>query len=200
MNQKLSYFLLVAAAFSFSCNNSSTNETTSDTTTTTTTAAPTTTDTAQTAAPAQSSTPFEKEDSTFVMKAAIGGLEEVASGNLAQQNAVNQRVKDFGAMMVRDHSKANDELKALAARHGLSIPDSLPAEKQKHQQAMQKMKGKAFDNHYVQMMLTDHKKDVAEFEKQSQSAKDNDLKTWATNTLPVLKTHLDSIQAISKSH
>lgn len=123
---------------------------------------------------------------------------EVQAGQLAQQKAMNQRVKDFGAMMVADHSKANDELKSFASGRGLMLPDSLPADKKKHLDAMNKLNGKAFDQHYVNMMVDDHKKDVDEFKKQAASAEDGQLKTWAGNTLPVLQKHLDSIQAIKK--
>jgi putative membrane protein len=139
-----------------------------------------------------------KEDSTFVMKAAVGGMEEVELGNLAQQTATNQRVKDFGAMMVRDHSKANDELKSLASSRGITLPASLPPDKQKMVDNMKKMTGKSFDSHYVTMMVQDHQKDVSEFKKESTAGKDNDVKNWAAKTLPVLQTHLDSIQAIKK--
>jgi putative membrane protein len=144
------------------------------------------------------STPLSKADSSFVMEAAVGGLMEVQAGQIAQQNGQSQRVKDFGGMMVTDHSKANDELKSYASSHGINIPDSLPSDKQKHINAMKNMKGAAFDKHYVSMMVDDHQKDVAKFKKESTGANDAQLKTWAANTLPVLQKHLDSIQAIKK--
>ena len=64
---------------------------------------------------------------------------------------------------------------------------------------MTKLSGKAFDQHYVDMMVNDHKKDVAKFKQESTSAKDDQLRSWAAKTLPVLQKHLDSIQAIKKS-
>jgi putative membrane protein len=142
--------------------------------------------------------PLSKDDSAFVMEAAVGGLMEVQAGQLAQQNAQNQRVKDFGGMMVTDHSKANDELKSYAASHGITLPAELPADKQKHIDAMKNMKGTAFDKHYIAMMLDDHKEDVGKFLKESTEANDAQLKTWAANILPVLQKHLDSVQAIKK--
>jgi putative membrane protein len=47
------------------------------------------------------------------------------------------------------------------------------------------------------MMVKDHKKDVAEFKKESTSAKDSDLKSWAGTTLPTLQDHLKMVQDIS---
>lgn len=129
----------------------------------------------------------------------MGGMMEVEAGNIAQQNGQSDRVKAFGSMMVKDHSAANQELMSLASSRGITLPTELPADMKKHLDGMRNMKGKQFDNHYVSMMLSDHKKDVGEFEKQSNSANDAELKSWAAKTLPVLKTHLDSIQAINKA-
>lgn len=143
--------------------------------------------------------PVTKEDSVFVMEAAIGGLMEVESGNLAQQNAENARVKNFGSMMVTDHKKANDELKSYASGRGIILPVMLPQDLQNHLEAMKKMKGKSFDHQYIEMMVEDHQKTIDKFERQANSGGDAQLKSWAAATLPVLKKHFDSIQAIKKS-
>ena len=148
--------------------------------------------------PPVSATPLNKDDSMFVMDAALGSLLEVESGKLAQQNGASQAVKDFGAMMVTDHGKASQELLTLASNHGIGLSMTLPADKQKHLDDMKKMTGKAFDRHYVNMMVSDHQKDISKFKKASTSAASDDLKTWATNTLPTLQKHLDSIQAVKK--
>jgi putative membrane protein len=145
-----------------------------------------------------SATPLTKDDSTFIMEAAIGGMMEVESGNLAQQNAANARVKNFGSMMITDHSKANDELKNFASSRGMTLPAALPDDLKNHLEEMRKMKGRSFDSHYINMMAEDHQKTIDKFEKQSNSGGDAQLKSWAISTLPVLKKHLDSVQAIKK--
>jgi len=147
---------------------------------------------------AATNAPLSKDDSLFVMDAAVGGMMEVQAGQLAQQNGQSQRVKDFGSMMVTDHSKANDELKSYASGHGMTLPADLPADEQKHLDQMKKLKGSSFDKQYISMMVSDHQKDVAKFKKESNDANDAQLKTWAASTLPVLQKHLDSIQAIKK--
>jgi putative membrane protein len=192
-----SFAICFSAVAVWSCNNSGDSTSTSDSTTSTTTTTMDTTNTAGTTNTALNTTPFSKDDSSFVMEAAVGGLMEVQAGQIAQQNGQSQRVKDFANMMVTDHSKANDELKSLVSGR-ISIVDSLPKDKQKHLDAMKKMKGSAFDKHYISMMVDDHQKDVAKFKKASANCNDAQLKTWATNTLPTLQKHLDSIQAIKK--
>jgi putative membrane protein len=141
--------------------------------------------------------PLTTQDSAFVMKAAMGGMTEVSAGNAAQQNAQHDRVKAYGAMMVRDHSSANQELMGLASGRGMTVPTTLPPDKQNHVAELQKMQGRAFDNHYMGMMVTDHKKTIADFEKQANGGNDPELKAWAAKMLPALKMHLDSATAIN---
>jgi len=143
--------------------------------------------------------PLSPQDSTFVMKAALGGIMEVEAGNVAQQNGMHDRVKAFAMMMANDHSKSNSELMALVQGRGMNVPMTLPADMQKHMEEMRKMKGKAFDNHYMNMMVNDHQKTIAEFEKQANSGADAELKSWAQKTLPVLQMHRDSATAINQA-
>ena len=66
----------------------------------------------------------DSPDSSFIKNAAEGGMSEVELGQLAQQKATNPAVKEFGAMMVTDHTAANEKLKAVAAAKQVSLPDS----------------------------------------------------------------------------
>lgn len=134
----------------------------------------------------------------FVLKAAAGGTMEVMLGNLAQQNAQSARVKKFGAMMVKDHTKANNELSSLANSKSILIPSKLPDDIQDHIDKMKKFKGADFDKHYVDMMVNDHKEDIDLFTKASKDLKDSAFKSYATKTLPILTMHLDSAKAIKK--
>jgi putative membrane protein len=198
---------IMAASVFCSCGNSSDNTTSTDTSTTTSVNTDVNTTTMDTGMSATTNTststntaPLEKMDRDFVMKAASGGMMEVELGNLAQQNASNQRVKDFASMMVRDHSKANDELMSFASRRNLMMnSDSLMNLHKSHIESMRKKTGKSFDKAYMDMMVNAHKKDVAEFEKASKMCKDQECLSFASKTLPVLQMHRDSAQAIHKN-
>jgi putative membrane protein len=144
-------------------------------------------------------TKLEDDGRMFIDKAASGGMMEVELGKLAQANAQSQRVKNFGAMMVRDHSKANEELKTLATKMNVTLPTTLAAEHQQHVDAMIKMKGADFDKHYMAMMAEDHVKDVDLFQKTANSVRDAEVQQFAAKTLPVLKMHLDSAKAINSA-
>ncbi|RDC62066.1 DUF4142 domain-containing protein [Adhaeribacter pallidiroseus] len=150
------------------------------------------TDTAGTAAvdTTMNETPTSTPANDFMLTAASGGMLEVTLGKMAQEKGSNADVKAFGQKMIEDHGKANAELKTLAASKNVTLPVKLLAEHQKHVDEMTKMSGADFDKHYISMMVTDHQKDVAEFEKASKM-EDPDVKAFATKTLPVLKSHLE---------
>jgi len=141
--------------------------------------------------------PVDKDDADFAVKAANGGMMEVALGQLAATNAKSQRVKDFGAMMVKDHTEGGEKLKQLAQQKNIALPATLGNDEQKHVNDMQKKTGADFDKAYMNMMLDDHKDDIKEFQKAGNNCKDADLKTFALSTLPVLQKHLDSAKAIT---
>jgi putative membrane protein len=138
----------------------------------------------------------DKDDAKFAVAAANGGMAEVELGQLAQQKAANAKVKDFGGMMVTDHSKANDEMKALAKSKGITLPDSIDSKEQKVKMDLSAKSGADFDKAYVSNMIDDHKEDIKEFEDAAKNCKDADLKAFAVKTLPTLKMHLDAIQKI----
>lgn len=183
----------------FACSDSGTDTTTSDTTSTTTNNTASDNSNTSTTTSTANQTPLSMQDSTFVMKAAMGGMMEVEAGNVAQQNGMHERVKAFATMMINDHSKANSELMALASGRGMTVPTALPPDMQNHMEEMRKMKGKAFDNHYMNMMVNDHQKTISDFQAQANNGTDAELKAWAAKTLPVLQMHRDSATAINKA-
>lgn len=144
------------------------------------------------AAGATTSSTLSDDDNKFVLKAASGGMMEVELGRLAQQKASSAQVKEFGSMMVTDHTKANDELKSLAQAKGITLPATMKDEHQKHVKDLSEKTGVEFDKAYMKMMVDDHKEDIDDFEDCSKDSKDADLKAFATKTLPVLQKHLAS--------
>jgi putative membrane protein len=136
------------------------------------------------------------KDEEFAKDAASGGLKEVELGKLAQQHAQSQRVKNFAAMMVKDHSKANQELKTIASGKNIMLPEAMENSDNKVVNDLQNEKGADFDRKYIKEMVDDHEKDVDEFKKQAENGTDPELKAFATKVLPVLLAHQDSAKSI----
>jgi putative membrane protein len=136
------------------------------------------------------------QDRNFLMDAAMGGLMEVELGRIAAQQGMSDAVKQFGQRMVDDHSKANSELMSLASSKGITLPTTLDEKHREHVTKLSGMSGEEFDRAYGRMMVTDHRKDVSEFEKQSTRGTDADLKAFATKTLPTLQEHLQMAETL----
>jgi putative membrane protein len=132
----------------------------------------------------------------FVNEAASGGMMEVELGKLAQEKATNQQVKDFGAMMVKDHSQANEKLKSIAQNKNIQLPTSMKEEHQEHVTKLRNLSGQEFDKEYVNLMVEDHEEDISKFEDMQGNVKDQELKQWVDNTLPTLRTHKQQIDQI----
>jgi putative membrane protein len=139
-----------------------------------------------------------EDDSEFAVAAADGGLMEVQLGELAQKNAASAEVKKFGETMMKDHSKAGEELKTLASQKNITLPAMLGDEKQKKYDDLAKKTGKEFDKAYVSFMVDDHKEDISEFEDAAKNCKDADVKAWAEGKLPTLRHHLEMAETLNK--
>lgn len=136
------------------------------------------------------------KDEDFIKEAASGGLMEVELGRYAQQNAQNPRVRNFAAMMVRDHSKANDELKAILTQKNLNVPATMEEKHNNKMNDIQKKTGADFDKEYIGEMVDDHEKDVDKFKRYAENGNDPELKAFAAKTLPILLMHQDSAKKI----
>jgi putative membrane protein len=138
-------------------------------------------------------------EKAFVEKAAKGNLAEVELGKLASQKSNNAQVKAFGQQMITDHSKANDSLKPIADSAHVPWPTQLTGESKTVYDRLSKLSGSQFDKLYVQTMAQDHQKDAAEYRTESTKVKDPQLKTYITQTLPVVEQHLNHIKQIQPS-
>jgi len=141
---------------------------------------------------------LDRADSKFVTAAAAGGLAEVKMGELAKQKGSNESVTAFGEQMVKDHTAANEKLKSVVSGKGVTVPESLTPKDQALYDRLSKLSGSQFDSAYINAMVKDHQEDVAEFRKVSKTAKDSDIKTFATETLPTLEHHLQMAEDAQK--
>jgi putative membrane protein len=137
--------------------------------------------------------------SEFAVSAADAGMMEVQLATLALSKASSSKVKDFAQMMLDDHTKANEELKALAQKKNITLPTSLSDKHQKKFNEMSEKTGADFDKEYCDLMVKDHKDVVDMFKKAQEKAKDPDLKAWASEKLPTLEHHLTMAERMKES-
>jgi putative membrane protein len=138
------------------------------------------------------------KDKTFFMKASQGGLTEVEAGKLAQEKGASQDVKDFGAMMVKDHTQNNQDLMALAQTKGVTVPSTLDTTHQGMIDSLNSKSGAEFDKAYIDAMVKGHTK-MLKLMKTEETSKDADLKDFATKTSDTVQMHLSKAEDIQKT-
>ena len=139
------------------------------------------------------------KEKMFIKKAAMGGMAEVAMGKTASEKGGSKEVKDFGSQMVSNHTKINDNLKGVADKLGVTLPTELDSMHQAKDNKMGKMSGAEFDQAYVKEMVADHEKDISEFEKAQTMVKNDDLKKFIADSLPIMKDHLEKIKKFDQA-
>lgn len=197
--KKLSNYCLAGAfaLFCFSCNNSGSSDSTTaakDSNSAKMDSSASGDSTGKAAIPSTVS----KADQDFAVNTANAGMTEIQAGQMAQQKGMAKDVKDYGAMMVKDHTEAADQLKAIAARKNITLPSTVSSDMQKNLDDLQGKSGKDFDKAYIDMMISDHKKVISAFEDESKNGSDADIRAFADNTLHTLRHHLDEAQKCKK--
>jgi putative membrane protein len=129
-------------------------------------------------------------DGRFMDAVTRGNLAEIKAGEIAKDKTSRDDIKDFAKMMIKDHTDVNKNLKVVADKMNINLPKDVGAEKQAWLDKLYNASNSEFDRMYINAMADDHQKTVTLFEDFSRSTKNADLKTFADNTLPGLRTHL----------
>lgn len=152
------------------------------------------------AAPARAQDRDRTVDEEFVTKAAVSGLAEVELAELALKQSPSADVKKFARTMIDHHTKANKELKQLAAAANITCPTRLDEKGRAAYEKLAKLDGSSFDTTYVKQQVEAHEDAVDLFEKESERGKVADLKAFAARTLPLLQSHLKMARALEDEH
>ena len=118
---------------------------------------------------------------------------EIEMGKQAEKNGNTKAVKDFGKMLVKDHTDADKKVTALAKKEKVDLTANTPPMKSEMAAIPP---GPEFDKKFAQSMLEDHKKDVAETTQARDSTDDAQLKKLLTDVVPVLEKHEQTAQKI----
>lgn len=148
---------------------------------------------------------FAATDNDFVDKAAAGGIAEIETSRLALEKSASADVKAFANMMITDHSKANDELAAIAKKHDIEVPDTTTLVKQAKEKILD-MRDESFDAAYANNQVKAHEDTIELFKKEANTVTDDkvkgatELKGFAQKMLPGLEKHLAMAKKLQAAH
>lgn len=134
-------------------------------------------------------------DQTFATAAAEAGVTEVEMGKLGEEKATSPRVKEFSQMMVKDHTKANEELRSWTKENNMTWP-TLPATGKNNHKVLKDKSGAEFDRVFMKQMIDDHQRAITLFEDEVKNGQNEEMRTWASKKLVTLKKHLAEAQQI----
>lgn len=141
----------------------------------------------------------KKDDSEFLVDQAEINLAEIEIGKLAQIKSTNAEVKNFGKMLVDEHTKSASEVSALAKTKNFSLPTSLTEEGQEEYNKLNEKSGVDFDKKFADMMIDGHEKAIDKLRKAAEDAKDQDVKVWASNNIAGLTAHLEHAKLLKQN-
>ncbi|HTC51002.1 MAG TPA: DUF4142 domain-containing protein [Steroidobacteraceae bacterium] len=139
----------------------------------------------------------DNPDSSFYKNIAEAGLAEVSDATLATQSATDPKLKDFAAMMIKDHSAANDKLSALAGTKGISLPTSASVTEMATHAKLKLESGDTFDKAYIKDQVSAHRAALRLLRKEIATGQDSDAKDFAKSVLPTVQGHLKAINTIA---
>jgi putative membrane protein len=137
-------------------------------------------------------------DRDFLKKAEEGDIRERDIGRVVAEKSQNKDVKDYAQMLVDDHTKDLRKVTDLMNQKGMPQPKDLPKVNNEALDKLNGMSGPGLDREFVKIMVEDHQKDIAEYQKEAGAAKDEDVKYYAMHTQPTLQEHLQKAQDLQQ--
>jgi putative membrane protein len=138
------------------------------------------------------------DDVDFLMEAAEMQLENISLGKLAQQKGSSPHVIELGKMMEEGHAKNLAELQALAQAKSVSIPTSATEDSIDVYNDLNDETGNDFGKNYSQRMVDLHKDAIDLYEKAASDSEDPNIRAWASEKLPGLRTHLQYAEEVKE--
>jgi putative membrane protein len=148
---------------------------------------------------AQAAAQPSDQDKQYLQAIHQVNLFEIEAGNMAQQQASDQQVKDLGAMFVTDHTQLDQTVQSTASSAGVTLPDSPTADQQAVLDQLKGLNGSEFDTQWVTAQLTAHNQAVQATETEIAQGSDSSVKQIAETALPVLQAHIDELTALAQS-
>ncbi|MGB6943552.1 MAG: DUF4142 domain-containing protein [Bryobacteraceae bacterium] len=144
------------------------------------------------------STKLSPRDKQFLKMAAVSNMTEAHLGEMAEGKAAKTGIKDYGQMLVKDHTKDYQELTVLDSKLGQSIPKGINVRRDKAVEKLADLKGKRFDGQFLREEVQDHERTLAVFKHEAQHGQDPDVKAYANQALPTMEEHLREAEKLLK--
>ncbi|NDI98033.1 DUF4142 domain-containing protein [Flavobacterium sp. LaA7.5] len=139
-----------------------------------------------------------EDDSEYLVHAAEVDMKEIELGKMAQQKATNAGIKEYGKMMVEQHTKASEKTKDLAQSMNVTLPMAITEDGKEAWEDLNDETGMDFDKKYINMMVDGHEKTIKMMEEASEEAQSEKIRRWASDMLPTHREHLQKAKTLKE--
>lgn len=147
--------------------------------------------------PAPVPPPLSSVDQTFLTAAAQGGLAEIAEAQLALKMSHSTAIQKFANEMVSDHTSADQQLTALAAKKSVTLPTTPSDMQQQQANALSQTTGRHFNHDYVSDQVEDHQTMLTLYQQEAANGVDPDVKAFAQSGTSLISHHLEEANALA---
>jgi len=137
------------------------------------------------------------KDQNIMMQASFGNIAEIGAGKLADSLSGTTEVKEFGQMMIADHSVAQQDLQQLANAWSVDIPQAPDSMHKAKMQQLMMMTGHMFDTAYINAQIMDHQATISLLEMAADESDQQAIREYANKYLPKVRMHLEHAQMIA---
>lgn len=138
-----------------------------------------------------------ENNAQILVDMAAANFHEIEMAGVAKEKSTNKDIRTLSDMLIADHKKVLAEIQGLAAKKNVTLPVAESEDAKKDTQKFRDKKGNEFDKDWVDAMTDAHQKSIEKFEGAVNNDKvDGEIKTWAGNTLPALRMHLDKLKLL----
>ncbi|HMF25767.1 MAG TPA: DUF4142 domain-containing protein [Pseudolabrys sp.] len=138
----------------------------------------------------------DKDSQKFIKAAIEGDIGEIDVGKLAQEKSQSEAVKQYGAMLVKDHSEHRAKAEEVASQLGVKPPTGSSIGSKTTYAKLKLLSGASFDRSFAKAMVKDHQEDIKKFQKES--SRNDPAGKLAKESLPTLQKHLQAAQSLEK--
>lgn len=129
-------------------------------------------------------------DQMFVREAAADNQFEIQLGQMVQQQAQNDQVKQLAQQLVQDHQQSQQQLQQLAQSMNMELPTQLEQWQQDKLQHMQRHQGEQMERNFTFGQVGDHMTDILKYRYEAEHGQNAQVKQFAQQGIQTLEHHL----------
>lgn len=137
----------------------------------------------------------------LAVRTALNDMYEIDAGRIALQRSQDNDVKRFAQMMIDDHGRTSNEVRAMLAQQAVAVtlPNTPDAEVESRLNALRAAPAETFDQTYVDQQIQAHETALALLRSHARDGDNQVFRDWADRTAPAIENHLQMARGLKRA-